>query len=199
MMNDNEKIIAEIERQIDSFREISNDYKDRRQVCNLIIGALSTVKNFVKELSEESIGKDLQKAGKEWLVPQLDKSYANYGETKMMELTHFDGYAMLDAIEFGAQWMASQGETVKGLVVCNEQTHGYKDIVMSIPKSLNVGDKVIVQIRKEDRLTNTEVSYLCWNEMTDKQKSDFLYELGHQPAATPEAESAKGDLPVHKS
>lgn len=156
-------------------------------------------KIIAEELSEESIGKDLQKAGKEWLVPQLDKSYANYGETKMMELTHFDGYAMLDAIEFGAQWMASQGETVKGLVVCNEQTHGYKDIVMSIPKSLNVGDKVIVQIRKEDRLTNTEVGYLCWNEMTDKQKSDFLYELGYQPATTPEAESAKGDLPVHKS
>lgn len=76
----------------------------------------------------------------------------------------------------GAMEIASQGETVEGLVVCNELTHGYKDIVMSIPKSLNVGDKVIVQIRKEDRLTNTEVGYLCWNEMTDKQKSDFLYE-----------------------
>jgi hypothetical protein len=194
MMNDNEKIIAEIERQIDSFREISNDYKDRRQVCNLIIGALSTVKNFVKELSEESIGKDLQKAGKEWLVPQLDKSYANYGETKMMELTHFDGYAMLDAIEFGAQWMASQGEAVVGLVVCNELTHGYKDIVMSIPKSLNVGDKVILTIRKVNRKTNTDVDYLCWNDMTDKQKSDFLYELSHQPVITPDE-----DLPVHKS
>jgi hypothetical protein len=24
----------------------------------------------------------------------------------MMELTHFDGYAMLDAIEFGAKWQA---------------------------------------------------------------------------------------------
>ena len=92
-----------------------------------------------------------------------------------------------------------QGETAEGLVVCNELTHGYKDIVMSIPKSLNVGDKVIVQIRKAERLTNTEVGYLCWNEMTDKQKSDFLYELSHQPATTPEAEPAKGDLPVHKS
>jgi hypothetical protein len=26
----------------------------------------------------------------------------------MMELTHFDGYAMLDAIEFGAQWGRNQ-------------------------------------------------------------------------------------------
>lgn len=40
----------------------------------------------------------LREASKEWLTPQLDKSYKEYGERKMMELTHFDGYAMLDAI-----------------------------------------------------------------------------------------------------
>ena len=27
-----------------------------------------------------------------------------------MELTHFDGYAMLDAIEFGAQWQKEKDE-----------------------------------------------------------------------------------------
>lgn len=48
--------------------------------------------------------KDLEEAGKEWLRPQLDKSYEKYGENKMMELTRFDGYAMLEAIEFGANW-----------------------------------------------------------------------------------------------
>lgn len=40
-------------------------------------------------------------ADMQWLTPQLDKSYAAYGERKMMELTRFDGYAMLDAIAFG--------------------------------------------------------------------------------------------------
>ena len=64
-----------------------------------------TVKNWKEPVSEK-----LEEASKEWLRPQLDKSYANYGETKMMELTHFDGYAMLDAIEFGAKW---QFERVK--------------------------------------------------------------------------------------
>lgn len=67
---------------------------------------------FVKEKAEvllayvekEPVNENLQKASKEWLTPQLDKSYTNYGEDKMMELTHFDGYAMLDAIEFGANW-----------------------------------------------------------------------------------------------
>lgn len=48
-------------------------------------------------------------------------------------------------------------------------------------------------------VAHTDTEFLCWNEMTDKQKSDFLYELSHQPATTPEAEPAKGDLPVHKS
>ena len=28
-----------------------------------------------------------------------------------MELTHFDGYAMLDAIEFGAQWQKAKDES----------------------------------------------------------------------------------------
>ena len=50
----------------------------------------------------------IKEASKKWLRPQLDKSYANYGEVKMMELTHFDGYAMLDAIEFGAEWQKDQ-------------------------------------------------------------------------------------------
>ena len=54
--------------------------------------------------------KDLEEAGKEWLRPQLDKSYEKYGENKMMELTKFDGYAMLEAIEFGAKWKEEQFE-----------------------------------------------------------------------------------------
>jgi len=60
---------------------------------------------------EEPVSEDLEEASKEWLRPQLDKSYANYGETKMMELTHFDGYAMLDAIEFGAKWQEKEDQS----------------------------------------------------------------------------------------
>ena len=59
---------------------------------------------------EEPVSEDFEEASKEWLRPQLDKSYANYGEAKMMELTHFDGYAMFDAIEFGAKWQKEQIE-----------------------------------------------------------------------------------------
>ena len=60
--------------------------------------------DVLSQMRGESVCEDLEKEGKEWLRPQLDKSYAKYGETKMMELTHFDGYAMLEAIEFGAKW-----------------------------------------------------------------------------------------------
>ena len=66
-----------------------------------IINALSL---FLDSMQEEPVSEDLEEASKEWLRPQLDKSYANYGDVKMMEFTRFDGYAMLDAIEFGAKW-----------------------------------------------------------------------------------------------
>ena len=60
---------------------------------------------------EGPVSNDLEEAAREWLKPKLDKSYINYGEAKMMELTHFDGYAMLDAAEFGAQWQKQQDQS----------------------------------------------------------------------------------------
>ena len=66
--------------------------------------------DYELRLVEEPVSEDLEEASKEWLRPQLDESYANYGENKMMQLTHFDGYAMLEAIEFGAKWKKEQFE-----------------------------------------------------------------------------------------
>lgn len=72
--------------------------------------AIKDVLSILDTMQEEPVSEDLEEASKEWLRPQLDKSYADYGEVKMMELTHFDGYAMLDAIEFGAKWKEEQFE-----------------------------------------------------------------------------------------
>ena len=72
--------------------------KDRNVLCN---GCEEECKYAQKE---EPVSEDLETASKKWLTPKLDKSYKQYGENKMMELTKFDGYAMLDAIEFGANW-----------------------------------------------------------------------------------------------
>ena len=55
-----------------------------------------------------SASENLHIASMEWLMPRLDESYKPYGEGKMMELTRFDGYAMLDAIEYGTQWQQKQ-------------------------------------------------------------------------------------------
>jgi hypothetical protein len=74
--------------------------------CWLDYQRMEAIRMAINALQEEPANEDLEEASKEWLRPQLDKSYASYGETKMMELTHFDGYAMLDAIEFGAKWQA---------------------------------------------------------------------------------------------
>ena len=51
-----------------------------------------------------------------------------------------------------ADWQKEQlmKDAVDGLVVCNNLTHGFKDIVMEIPSFLNVGDKVKLIILKED-------------------------------------------------
>ena len=76
-------------------------------------------------LVEEPVNGDLEKASKEWLKPQLDKSYAKYGETKMMELTHFDGYAMLDAIEFGAKWREEHPQEKPASEDLEEATNNY--------------------------------------------------------------------------
>lgn len=74
------------------------------------------------DMQEEPVSEDLDEAAKEWLSPQLDKSYAKYGEAKMMELTKFDGYAMLEAIEFGAKWKEEQFEKNR-LEHCNSITN----------------------------------------------------------------------------
>ena len=115
-MTDKEKldaIRAEIHRLVDV-----RGY-DRRMANDLFA--------FMNSLPNEPVNEDLGKASKEWLQPQLDHSYADYGEGKMMELTHFDGYAMLDAIEFGAKWKEEQFEKNR-LAHCDAQTEEEAEI-----------------------------------------------------------------------
>lgn len=109
--------------------------------------ALRAAESIEKHLQEEPVSEDLEEASKEWLRPQLDKSYADYGETKMMELTHFDGYAMLDAIKFGAQWLKEQ---VMVKAIDAELLEGHLIRQKGVTHPLYVGDKVKVIVVKED-------------------------------------------------
>jgi hypothetical protein len=115
--------------------------------------ALQDVQTKFDLLSEEPVNEELEEASKEWLSPQLDKSYAAYGETKQMELARFDGYAMLDAIEFGAQWQKEQmmKDAVNGLVYA-QRTNGEVMFRSNYVKKegFKFGDKVKVIVIKED-------------------------------------------------
>ena len=93
-----DEAMAEIERKAKLFTE-ANKGKTSEEILAEMRG-------------EEPVSEGLEEESKEWLRPQLDKSYANYGEAKMMELTHFDGYAMLDAIEFGAKWQEAKDQEI---------------------------------------------------------------------------------------
>ena len=107
---DKDALVAEIERLRINYGCLS-EYdmgfsEGRSSAFDEVLSFLDTLE--VKEVKEEPVSNDLEEAAREWLKPKLDKSYINYGESKMMELTHFDGYAMLDATEFGAQWQKEQ-------------------------------------------------------------------------------------------
>lgn len=102
--------------------------------------------------------KDLEEAGKEWLRPQLDKSYEKYGENKMMELTHFDGYAMLEAIEFGAKWKKEQmmKDAIEAEIINWASMFTSIKVIeperaeTMIKEKFDIGDKVKLIIVKED-------------------------------------------------
>ena len=115
--------------------------------------------------------KETFKAGAQWRdaqIPKLDSlDEVAIPESKMSEWmkygphTNYPWCSVPDAIKItaenffalgkqtGAKWMAGQGYTVDGIVICDKElTRGYKDIVMSIPDELKVDDKVTLQIRK---------------------------------------------------
>lgn len=57
---------------------------------------------------------------------------------------------LIDVLIEMANWQMQQmmKDAVDGLVVCDELTHGYKDIAMPIPDNLEAGDKVKIIILK---------------------------------------------------
>ena len=92
--------------------------------------------------NREHVSEDLEEASKEWLRPQLDKSYANYGETKMMELTRFDGYAMLEAIEFGAKWQKAKDQSTIELAEDHAMLAGMEKMKQQMMKEPNLSGYV---------------------------------------------------------
>ena len=147
----------QVDKPIDFEQEL---YKAFGQVKDFTLG-MQIARRFYEmgKQHQEPVSEDLEEASKEWLRPQLDKSYANYGEAKMMELTHFDGYAMLDAIEFGAKWQKEQimEKAIDGVITFdyygdNDKTYGCiaQDSFCLEDFGLKDRDKVKVIVIKED-------------------------------------------------
>ena len=92
--------------QLDRFGIEESDYMYSMDKSDI----LALVKHFTswQKQKDSIVSENLEEASKEWLKPQLDKSYVSYGESKMMELTHFNGYDMLDAIECGMNLQREQ-------------------------------------------------------------------------------------------
>ena len=81
------------------------------------------------------------------LPSNLDEAAWKYGLDNQSGF--YSQSVKVDCFKAGAEWMAGQGYTVDGIVICDKElTGGYKDIVMSIPDELKVDDKVTIQIRK---------------------------------------------------
>ena len=95
----------------DKVQKIREEVERLKEWQPIASPSLNKLLSFIDSMQEEPVSEELEEASKEWLRPQLDKSYVNYGEVKMMELTHFDGYAMLDAIEFGAKWQKTKDQS----------------------------------------------------------------------------------------
>ena len=55
-----------------------------------------------------------------------------------------------EAFKAGAKWMAEQGETVEGEIVCAVAHPHENKVIARINGNYNFGDKVIVQIRKKE-------------------------------------------------
>lgn len=106
--------------------------------------ALKSILYFIKSKERDPENEDLKEEIKNFL-DQTGAPFYWAGEEEQLE------WVEIIARHF-ADWQKQQlmKDAVEGLVVCDELTHGYKDIAMSIPDYLNVGDKVKLIIIKEE-------------------------------------------------
>jgi len=94
------------------------------------------------------------------LPSNLDEAADNYyendcpydGEARVVNREYdiwFPSQAIEDAFKAGAEWMARQGETHEQYVIREIAEHDIGPAIVSYPDTFEIGDKVIVQIRKE--------------------------------------------------
>ena len=143
-----EKILAEIER-LRKNLPWGGSASQLSMECDCKNEAYAEIEKFIKSLPEEPVSEDLKEAA-------INASFEDMKDRQIMEDSNEKRnlYSRIFRRGFkaGAQWQREQmmAKAVDGLVVCDNLTHGYKDILMEIPSYLNVDDEVKVIIIKED-------------------------------------------------
>lgn len=90
---------------------------------------LSELNSFLDTLEQPQLPSDVEEAAMEYVRPKLSKDYVEYGERKQMQLTRFDGYDILEAIEFGAEYERGKYEPIK---VKPKEAYEYRDVVYAL-------------------------------------------------------------------
>lgn len=115
---------------------------------------LSKVERTGKDCKDQPEDDKVWESSKQYALRQvLASTDAEMTEQAYLDLKIFSGFEIAVAHKDGANWQREQmmQNAIEGLVICDEVlTHGLKDIVMKIPKNLQVNDKVKLIIIKED-------------------------------------------------
>ena len=146
------KILAEIERLKrwnDNVRESTRHMTVQEEDYNR--GKNSSyleLLDFINSLPKEPVSEDLEEAAMECIVSLIPEQELNPTTPFSLE---YVVELLTKAFKAGSQWQKEQmmKGAIEGLVINDTKlTHGYDDIVFSMPKELKVGDKVKMIIVK---------------------------------------------------
>ena len=124
-----------------SMTRVANDDTLPKKAAIGAFGVLAGLQLFIKEYYEKhttDTPKGLNEAFRSFMN-STEYPPANQDEERMA----------LDALKAGAKWMAGQGETHEHYVIREIADHDIGPAIVCYPETFEIGDKVVVQIRKK--------------------------------------------------
>lgn len=141
--------LANTDTPVDTEMEVA--FNDIWRDAEVIVERDGTLDEKATELMK-AVCHDFFESGKEWQKERMGEQARK--ELAKTDITLADLVAFDEGCKIGRRLERQDmlKDAVEGIVVCDETTFGYKDIVVEIPDTLNVGDKVkivIVPIKEE--------------------------------------------------
>ena len=156
-----EKIKAEIERRREKCADIAAD-SSNEEVAEYYRGkevAYDEALSFIESLEKEprDCGKGIHKqeytcCDMSWMdeSQRLEEAALKAAGLHIEHSLKFYNEEKYHVFKAGAKWMAEQGETVEGEIVCAVAHPHENKVIARVNGNYKFGDKVIVQIRKAD-------------------------------------------------